>query len=141
MDERPGFSDGALDPRVVVPGHGPVMHDLRYVRSVREWLSRINREASAAVARRDSLATALKTVTFDDVRLAITGDEKWMNFLFRQFFVRPAVQAAFEQSLPRAQRRASAEVRREDGKAGRREGADTAVPPYRHTAIPPSSTS
>ena len=63
-------------------------------------LSRINREASAAVARRDSLGTALKTVMLDDVRLPITGDEKWMNFLFRQFFVAPAVQAAFVQIQP-----------------------------------------
>ncbi len=86
--------------RVVVPGHGPVMNDLRYVRSVRDWLSRISREASAPVARGDSLGTALQTVTLDDIRRPITGDEKWMNFLFRRFFVGPAVQAAFEQSLP-----------------------------------------
>ena len=89
----------ALKPRVVVPGHGPVMRDLRYVRSVRTWLGRINRETSAAVARGDSLGAALKTVTLDDERLRVTKDEKWMNFLFRQFFVRPAVTAAFEQTM------------------------------------------
>jgi cyclase len=88
----------ALKPRVVVPGHGPVMQDLRYVRSVREWLSRINREASEAVARGDSLGAVLRTIMLDDVRRQVTGDEKWMNFLFRSFFVRPAVQAAFEQA-------------------------------------------
>jgi len=88
----------ALKPRVVVPGHGPVMHDLGYVRSVREWLSRINREASASVARGDSVGAVLKTITLDDVRRQVTGDEKWMNFLFRSFFVRPAVQAVFEQA-------------------------------------------
>ncbi len=38
----------ALHPRMIVPGHGPVLHDLRYVRSVRGWLARINRETSAA---------------------------------------------------------------------------------------------
>ena len=91
----------ALKPRVVVPGHGPVMHDLRYVRSVRSWLDRINREASAAAKRGDSLGTALKTITLDDVRRSVTRDEKWMNFLFRSFFVRPAVQAAFEQAVRR----------------------------------------
>src|SRR5215208_6488891 len=88
----------ALNPRVLVPGHGPVMHDLRYVRSVREWLSRITREVSAVAARGDSIKTALKTVTLDDVRPSIAGNEKWMNFLFRQFFVKPAVQAQFEQT-------------------------------------------
>jgi cyclase len=63
----------ALKPRVIVPGHGPVMRDLTYVRSVRDWLSRINREASAAAARGDSLGTALETITLDNVRRQVTG--------------------------------------------------------------------
>jgi len=37
----------------------------------------------------------LKKVTLDDVRRAVTKDEKWMNFLFRSFFVGPAVEAAY----------------------------------------------
>ena len=86
----------ALNPRIVVPGHGPVMRDLSYVRSVRDWLARINREASAAVARHDSVGTVLKVVTLDDVRRSVTGNGKWMNFLWRQFFVGPAVRAAYE---------------------------------------------
>jgi cyclase len=86
----------ALKPKLLVPGHGPVMRDLSYVRSVRGWLNRINRETSAAVSRGDSLAAALETITLDDVRRQVTQDEKWMNFLFRNFFVRPAVAAAFE---------------------------------------------
>jgi cyclase len=90
-----------LKPRVIVPGHGPVMRDLRYVRSVRDWLARINRETSAAVARGDSLGAALERVTLDDVRRQVAGDEKWMNFLFRRFFVRPAVRSAFEQAVRR----------------------------------------
>jgi glyoxylase-like metal-dependent hydrolase (beta-lactamase superfamily II) len=90
-----------LKPKVIVPGHGPVMRDLRYIRSVRDWLARIDREASAAAARGDSLGAVLKIVTLDDVRQNLTGDEKWMNFLFRQFFVRPAVTAAFEEATER----------------------------------------
>jgi glyoxylase-like metal-dependent hydrolase (beta-lactamase superfamily II) len=88
----------ALRPRTIVPGHGPVMHDLRYMRSVRQWLARVDREASAAALRGDSLRSALTTITLDDVRRRVTGDEKWMNFLFRSFFVRPAVQAAFREA-------------------------------------------
>ena len=88
----------ALDPQVIVPGHGPVMRDLQYVRSVRGWLDRINREVSQALARHDSVGTVLKTVTLDDVRRSVTGNGKWMNFLWRQFFVGPAVQAAFGES-------------------------------------------
>jgi cyclase len=92
----------ALNPKVMVPGHGPVMHDPGYVRSVREWLSRIDREAKAAVARGDSLKTAQEKITLDDVRMRVTRDEKWMNFLFRSFFVRPAVAAAYEQAVRRS---------------------------------------
>jgi glyoxylase-like metal-dependent hydrolase (beta-lactamase superfamily II) len=88
-----------LKPRVIVPGHGPVMRDLRYVRSVRDWLARIDRETSVAVARGDSLETALQTVTLDDVRRRVTGDEKWMNFLFRRFFVGPVVRSAYGQAV------------------------------------------
>jgi cyclase len=89
----------ALKPKVIVPGHGPVMRDLDYVRSVRGWLDRINRETSAAAARGDSLGAALKTVTLDDERLRVTKNEKWMNYLWRNFFVRPAVTAAFQQPV------------------------------------------
>ena len=85
----------ALKPRIVVPGHGPVMRDLQYVRSVRGWLDRIVHEVSGAVDRGDSLEAVTKTVTLDDVRRSVTGDGKWSNFLFRQFFLGPAVQAAF----------------------------------------------
>jgi cyclase len=92
----------ALKPRVMVPGHGPVMRDLRYVQSVRDWLDRINQETSAAVARGDSLGTALEAVTLDDVRQSVTRDEKWMNLLFRRFLVRPAVRSAFEQAADRS---------------------------------------
>jgi glyoxylase-like metal-dependent hydrolase (beta-lactamase superfamily II) len=88
----------ALNPRLIVPGHGPVMSDPEYVRSVRGWLDRINREVSHALARRDSVGTVLKTVTLDDVRRSVTGNEKWMNFLWRQFFVGPAVKAAYDKS-------------------------------------------
>jgi hypothetical protein len=71
------------------------MRDLQYLRSVRGWLDRINREVSQALARHDSLGTVLKTVTLDDIRRSVTGNGKWMNFLWRQFFVGPAVRAAF----------------------------------------------
>ena len=88
----------ALEPRTIVPGHGPVLHGLSYIRSVRNWLEQINNDAEAAAGRGDSLETALKTITLDDVRPSVTHNEKWMNFLFRSFFVRPAVQAAFQQA-------------------------------------------
>ena len=91
----------ALKPRIVVPGHGPVLRDVQYVHSVRRWLDRINREVSIAVAHHDSLPAVVKAVTLDDVRRPVTGNGKWMNFLWRQFFVEPAVRAAFAEAVRR----------------------------------------
>jgi cyclase len=104
----------ALKPKVIVPGHGPVMRDLEYVRSVQSWLRRIQREASSAAARGDSVKTARERIALDDVRPKVTGDEKWMNFLWRRFFVGPAVQSVFDR------RSGGQAVRRSGGKAVRR---------------------
>jgi glyoxylase-like metal-dependent hydrolase (beta-lactamase superfamily II) len=103
---NPGAWVGALDsisalrPRILLPGHGPVMRDLGYLQTVRDALERIRDQTAQAVARGDSLDAALGAVTLADLRLALTGDEKWLNYMFRNFFVRPAVRAAFTPTPP-----------------------------------------
>jgi glyoxylase-like metal-dependent hydrolase (beta-lactamase superfamily II) len=87
----------ALRPAVVVPGHGPVMRDLAYLRRVRRMLARVRDEVAAAASRGDSLDAVRRVVTLDDERRTMTGDEKWMNYLFRNFFLGPVVQRAYEQ--------------------------------------------
>lgn len=86
-----------LDPRMLVPGHGPVMRDLAYVRTVRSLLTAARDQARAAAARGDSLAQAIRTVTLDDDRRRLAGDEKWMNYLFRSYFLHPVVARAYEE--------------------------------------------
>ena len=78
----PGVLDSliALEPSIIVPGHGPVMRDVRYVRVVRDML---------IAARTDTL--------LDDFRRRIARDEKWMNYLFKNFFLRPTVARTREQ--------------------------------------------
>jgi len=88
----------ALHPRNLLPGHGPVMRDLGYLKTVRGGLERIRDETGQAVAGGDSLGAVLERVTLDDLRLRLTGDEKWLNYMFRSFFVRPAVRRAHEQA-------------------------------------------
>ena len=74
---------GALDsilarnPRVIVPGHGPVERDLTYARFVRSALADI-------VAGRDSLQS---------YRAQVPLDQKWGDFLWRGFFVGPVRRA------------------------------------------------
>jgi imidazolonepropionase-like amidohydrolase/glyoxylase-like metal-dependent hydrolase (beta-lactamase superfamily II) len=91
-------SVSALAPRRLVPGHGPVMNDLRYVRRISSMLGEVYARAAAAALTRDSLATTLRTITMDEQRQAMTGGEKWMNYMFDQFFLRPAITSAYQQA-------------------------------------------
>jgi hypothetical protein len=60
--------------------------------------SGVRDEVGAGVARRDSLGVIRRAVTLDDERRAIASDEKWMSYLFRNFFLGPVVQRAYEQA-------------------------------------------
>ena len=91
----------AMQPRIVVAGHGPVMRDVSYVQSIRRMLARIRDETAGSVARGDSLSATLRSVKLDDERLRITGDEKWMSYMFHSFFLDPAVRRAYEQAKAR----------------------------------------
>jgi cytosine/adenosine deaminase-related metal-dependent hydrolase len=92
----------ARQPRAIVPGHGPVMRDLGYVQRMRSMLIDVDKSAAAAIERGDSTARAVRTITLDTHRRDLTGDEKWMNYMFTNFFLRPSVLAALQQQ--RAQR-------------------------------------
>lgn len=84
-----------LGAAAIVPGHGPVMHDDGYVRRMRGWLATIRDSTTAMAARGVSLDSVRKVVTLDVERREVAGDDKWMNALWRNFFVVPAVSRAY----------------------------------------------
>ena len=94
-------SVAALRPRAIVPGHGPVMRDLEYLRRVRSMLGEVHARAAGAALTGDSLSTALRTITLESQRRAMTADEKWMDYMFNRFFLRPAITSAHQQALAR----------------------------------------
>lgn len=95
---------GALDsisarrPAVLLPGHGPVMHDETYLREVRRMLARVRDETRKAVADGLTLADTRKRVTLADERQRISHGDKWLNTIFDSFFLGPAVGRAFEEA-------------------------------------------
>ena len=92
-------SIAALRPRALLPGHGEVQRDLAYLRRVQSALRTIDGVAAAAARRGDSLATALRAPELAALRPGFaTGDEKWDGYTFRNFLLRPAAQAAYEQA-------------------------------------------
>ncbi len=91
-------SISARKPAALLPGHGPVMRDESYLRQVRRMLARIREETGKAVAEGADLAQTRKRVTLADERLSIAGSDKWLNVLFGNFFLGPAVARAFEEA-------------------------------------------
>lgn len=88
----------ALQPRLIVPGHGPIMHDDSYVQLVTRLMTSVQQQTAAAVARGETLAQTRKSVNLDEFRQLFAGDSKVRNALFSQYVVGPAVAAAFAET-------------------------------------------
>ena len=96
-------SISARKPTVLLPGHGPVMHDESYLRQVRRMLARVRDETRNAVADGADLAGSRKRVTLGDERESIAHGDKWLNMIFGNFFLGPAVARAFEEAKGRTE--------------------------------------
>ncbi len=91
----------ALQPALIVPGHGPIMRDDSYVQLVARLMISVQQQTAAAVARGETLAQTRKSVNLDEFRRLLAGDSKIRNALFSTYVVGPAVAAAFtEASAP-----------------------------------------
>jgi cyclase len=87
-----------LNPRIIVPGHGEIMHDMQGVDRLRALLVSIRDQTNAAVTKGDSLEAVRKSVKVDDLRAATVGTNRMLVFLFDDFFLKPAVASAFKEA-------------------------------------------
>lgn len=100
----PGEWAAALDrvkemrPVAILPGHGPVLRDFQYLDRVRAGLSDAHAAAVEAIDRGDSVARALREISLAPHRQPMTGGEKWMEYMFENFFRRPTALAAAQQA-------------------------------------------
>jgi len=85
----------ALQPAVIIPGHGPVMHDDSYLRMETNLFASIKKQVGEAVARGATLEETRKGVNLDEFRKLFAGDSKVRNALFSVYVVGPAVASAF----------------------------------------------
>jgi glyoxylase-like metal-dependent hydrolase (beta-lactamase superfamily II) len=88
----------AMQPVAIVPGHGPVLRDYAYLDRVRAGLNDVVTAATAAIQRGDSVAKVMRGVSLSEHRAAMTGGEKWLEYMFENFYRRPAVRAAAQQA-------------------------------------------
>src|SRR5262249_6641660 len=91
----------ALDPAVIVPGHGPAMRDRRYIDDVKALLASIQSQVetlmAAGVAKADAPAK-LGTAAFRDRYIKTPMQRQ----AFDKFFVRSVVEAAWPKEPPKS---------------------------------------
>jgi cyclase len=88
----------ALNATTIVPGHGHVMRDDSYLKALVDLFTSIKHQTEAAVARRETLEQARKSVKLDEFRNKLAGDSPVRKMLFASYVVSPAVSAAFREA-------------------------------------------
>ena len=89
-------SIAAFQPAAMLPGHGPVMRDLAYLRTVRAMLAAVVDQTRSAARAGQTLPQARAAVTLPDFRRTVAGEDKWLNVMFTNFFLTPTVTQAFQ---------------------------------------------
>lgn len=88
----------ALEPAIVLPGHGPIQRDLAYLKLNAELFASIWEQVGAAVGRGETLDQVRKSVDLKSFKEPIVGDSKLRAVLFAQYVAEPAVAAAYAQA-------------------------------------------
>lgn len=85
----------ALDVSAIIPGHGAVQHDWRYLDQVSTLLTSTLEQTRAAVAAGKSLDSTRAAVNPNAQSALFTGTSVLLTRSFRNFSVLPAVERAY----------------------------------------------
>lgn len=88
----------ALEPKVIVPGHGPVLREDSYLATIGAMFASIRRQAGEAVARGDALDVARKSANLDEFRGKLAGESRVRRLLFSNYVARRAVGVAYREA-------------------------------------------
>ncbi len=93
----------ALNAELIVPGHGEVMHDYRYVNLVRELLVYTRQRARDAVRAGVTLEQLQKDVDFTAFIARFSGGDALRTEAFNNFYKSSGVQRAYEEAQFRSE--------------------------------------
>jgi cyclase len=91
----------ALQPAILLPGHGPVERNTDYARQMRDLFASINQQVAAAVARGANLDDTRKAVDLSAFREKFAGDSKVRRVAFGMYVTGPAVESAWRDAQAR----------------------------------------
>lgn len=86
----------ALKPAILIPGHGPVMRNLDYVRLETRLVTSLTEQVRAAVARGATTVPEIrKTVNLTEFEKAFAGDSRLLQYIFGNYVTDSGIRAAF----------------------------------------------
>jgi cyclase len=88
----------ALQPSIIVPGHGPLLRDAAYVKQLSALFASIQQQTVAAVTRGETLEQVRKSVNLDEFRRQFAGESPVRKLLFSQYVAGPGVAAAYREA-------------------------------------------
>jgi cyclase len=88
----------AVNAEKIVPGHGPVMEDTSYIKTLIALLEDVRTQVRAAANEGLDLTAVRKRVTLDDWKTKLAGDDKYRRRAFRDFFVNPGIEQAYKEA-------------------------------------------
>jgi glyoxylase-like metal-dependent hydrolase (beta-lactamase superfamily II) len=88
----------ALQPRIVVPGHGEPMRDTAYLARLQALFSDLADQAAAAVAAGRSLEEFRAALDFEAHRAGFTGDDPFLDSRWTVWFTEPIAEAAWNEA-------------------------------------------
>ena len=91
-----------LDAKVLIPGHGPVMRDAAYLRSMIRLLISIKQQAENSAVRGETLDQFRKSIDLEEFRKIFAGASQQKSFVFKNYVTTPATAAAHRQLAERA---------------------------------------
>jgi cyclase len=91
----------ALNAVVLVPGHGPVMKDGKYMEQMIGLLDSIRSQTEAAAKRGETLEQMRQSVDLEAFRNLFAGDSQHKSLIFKNYVTLPAVAAAYRQVTDR----------------------------------------
>lgn len=87
----------ALKAKIIIPGHGFVMHDDSYIRLMIRLLNSIKTQSEAAFQKGETLEEFRKKINLDQIETEFTGTSQHKKFVFQNYVFLPATAAAFKQ--------------------------------------------
>jgi glyoxylase-like metal-dependent hydrolase (beta-lactamase superfamily II) len=87
-----------LQPKTILPGHGPPQHDLDYVDKLGTLLASLQEQVNACAKRGLSLEETRQTVDLGRFRDAFAGQDTTLQLVFDEYFVDAGIGRAYDEA-------------------------------------------